>query len=141
MATLMTLFFRPFVILSGILLLALSILIYRKTKDATKGWFYLSMFGISLFLWSGSAMLLRGPDLFFARTISGTVFLLCIAFFVLYSFTKLADDLWIEKPLWINSINSLYSVAGVFLLLLLYNLFSFRHDFASLLPKILSISH
>jgi len=141
MSTFMTLVFRPFAIISGLLLLILSIMIFRKTKDATKGWFFLAMFGISLFLWSTTAMLLKGPDLALIRMISGIVFLLCIAVFVAYSYSRLADDLWVEKPKWVTSKNSLIAVIAIFFVLLLSNFLFFRGDFTALLPKLLSISH
>ncbi len=141
-STIMTLVFRYSAIISGILLLILSIMIYRKTRNATKGWFFLSMFGVSLFLWSSTAMGLKGDALFLPRMLTGIVFLLCIAFSVSYSYSKLVEDFLVDKKRWINAKIASAFVGISFLAILIFNLIFRSQDFSSfLLPKLLSVSH
>ncbi len=141
-STFMTIIFRSVAIVSGILLLFLSILIYRKTRNATKGWFYLSMFGVSLFLWSSTAMGLKGDALFIPRMLTGIVFLTGIAFFVIYSYSKLADDFWIQKPKWVNAKTAAIYMGVSYSLILIFNLIFRFDDFrTNLLPKLLSVTH
>ncbi len=141
-STLISIVFRSTAVLSGLFLLIFSFLIYRKTREATKGWFYLSFFGISLFCWSASAMLLKIVDLPVLRHLSGIIFLMTIAFFLVYAYSKLADDFWIGKPKWINARNSLIGVVVVLIVIWGLNLLFYPQDFSDhLLGKLLSIAH
>ncbi len=138
---LFTLIFRLVAVVSGLLLLILSILIYRKTRSATKGWFYLSLFGVWLFLWSSTAMGLKGEAFFLPRMLTGIIFLLAIAYFVLYSYTRLAEDFWVQKPKWLTNKTSTAFMGLCLILIGGYNLLFLRQDFqTNLLPKLLSIT-
>jgi len=138
---LVTIIFRSIAILFGVILLVLSILIYRRTRDATKGWFYLSAFGVSLFLWSTTATLFRYLDIFWIRGLSGIIFLFLIGYFIISAYSRLSEDLWIEKPKWITQKNLTVITGIIYLALLVFNTIFFWQDFEMALVKYLSITH
>jgi len=138
---LVTIIFRSVAILFGVILLVLSILIYERTRDATKGWFYLSAFGVSLFLWSTTATLFRYIDVFLIRGLSGIIFLFLIGFFIVSAYSRLSEDLWIEKPKWITQKNMTIISGIIYLALLVFNTIFFWQDFQIPLVKYLSITH
>jgi len=134
-----TLTLRIIGIVFGIALLVLSILIYKKTRDATKGWFYLSMFGITLFSWSATAALFKVIDIFWIRASTAIFFLSLMGYFIIAAYTRLVDDLWIEKPVWVTQKNLTTAIISLFLVILIYNTLAFWQDFAMPLVKYLSM--
>jgi len=136
----LTLIMRTIGIVFGIALLILSFLIYKRTRDATKGWFYLSMFGITLFLWSATAAVFKAIDIFWIRASSAIIFLILMGYFIISAYTKLVEDLWIEKPDWVTQKNLTCAIITLFLIILIYNTLAFWQDFASPVVKYLSIT-
>ncbi len=153
-STMFTIVFRLLAIFSGVFLAIMSYLIYKNTRGATKGYSYLAYFGISLFLWSSTAMIFKKLEWtamifkklewFLIREISGIIFLFMIGFFVTKAFSKLVEDFGVTKPSWVSVKGALYFVVGVHILVLALNLMFFFGDFLEFntaLQKLLSIAH
>lgn len=139
--TLTTIIFRTSAIIIGLLMAFFSYKIYRNTQGASKGWVYMVIFGITLFLWSSTAMFFKIIiNDFIARAITGSIFLITLAYLVPLSYTTLLKDYNFAKPKWLTPRFAIFFVTGFFALLLIFNLSD--NLFTGLfLNKLLSIIH
>lgn len=118
-------FFRGIAVFIALLMAFFAYKIYSNTKGATKGWLYLSLAGILLFIWSSTALLFSVFDILYARILFGVVSLLLMAFFVSVAYTKLAGDFNAGMPKWITPKLSGSLVIVFFLVMLGFNYFTY----------------
>jgi hypothetical protein len=133
--------FRSIAIIIAIIIAFFSYKIYLVTKGV-KGWFYLVLSGLSLFLWAITAQIFSFIDMSYTRYVTGIITLCLMAFFVPVAYTRLVIDFKISKPKWLNTFFSGSLVIGIFLIILIINII--RLDQLSqqtFLRVLLSVSH
>jgi hypothetical protein len=142
-ASIMTWIFRPLAIVIGLLMAFFSYKIYKNSIGASKGWFYMAIFGSSLFLWSFSATLFKMLNLFMPRIIFGIIFLMMMAIFVPLAYTKLIKDFKFDVPKWLTPKFSLFIVIVIYFTVLISNILSGEMLYSTnlFMRKLLSISH
>jgi hypothetical protein len=139
--TLITIIFRSLAIIIGLLMAFFSYKIYRNTQGASRGWVYMVAFGISLFLWSSTAMFFKViVNDFVIRAITGSIFLFSLAYLVPLSYTYLVKDFNFNRPNWLTPRFVIFFVTSVLILLFAINIFDNLLT-GLFLNKLLSIIH